>query len=76
MLISRTGLLTTILLTITSFAVQAQDFVRSRPPECRCQFEMPGIPASSSQVIETDVGKIVSTVMFLKVVRHGKIIVV
>lgn len=47
-----------IILSFLSIPGFGQDFVRSRPPACRCQFEMPGIPTSSSQLITTDVGPI------------------
>lgn len=36
----------------------AQNFVRSAPPECRCQFEMPGIPKAKVQQLQTDIGPV------------------
>lgn len=38
--------------------VYGQSFIRSRPPECRCQFEMLGIPEHKIQNIDTEVGSI------------------
>lgn len=46
------------LLSMLTYQAQAQSFIRSRPPECRCQFEMLGIPEHKIQNIDTEVGNI------------------
>ena len=38
--------------------IGAQSLVRSRPPECRCQFEMDGIPVKKIQQVQTDIGPV------------------
>lgn len=45
-----------------------QSYIRSRPPECRCQFEMPGIPQHKLQALSTDVGEVI----FHSYVLEGK----
>lgn len=48
--------------------LSGQSYIRSRPPECRCQFEMPGIPQHKLQSLSTDVGEVI----FHSYVLEGK----
>jgi len=47
-----------LMLTASMPQLAAQNFVRSAPPECRCQFEMPGIPKAKTQQIQTEIGPV------------------
>jgi hypothetical protein len=54
----KTGVAVLLILHFFGVSLDAQSFVRSRPPECQCRFEMPGIPKQTVETIQTDVGPI------------------